>query len=99
MIRRNIPFLAAFIVLLSMTIVSCNKEDVPAAVKPTVGNGQLTSEYDAAHTAWKGLWRLPSLEEMTLLKDGTTHLFADGGMFFPQTVKGFSCRLPAISAP
>ena len=58
-----------------------------------VENGLLTPEYDAAHTAWKGLWRLPTPEEMTLLKDGTTHEFADGGMNL--SANGKSIFLPA----
>lgn len=32
--------------------------------------------------ALKGLWRLPTKEEFSLLVAGTTHFFADGGMTF-----------------
>lgn len=32
--------------------------------------------------ALKGLWRLPTKEEFSLLAEGTTHSFADGGMTF-----------------
>lgn len=47
-----------------------------------VENDVLKPSYDAAHVALKGLWRLPTKEEFSLLVKGTTNSFADGGMTF-----------------
>lgn len=47
-----------------------------------VENDVLKPSYDAAHVALKGLWRLPTKEEFSLLVTGTTNSFADGGMTF-----------------
>ena len=47
-----------------------------------VENDILKPSYDAAHVALKGLWRLPTKEEFSLLAAGTTNAFADGGMTF-----------------
>ena len=47
-----------------------------------VENDVLKPSYDAAHVALKGLWRLPTKEEFSLLVAGTTNAFADGGMTF-----------------
>ena len=43
------------------------------------GSGNLMPEYDAAHVALKGLWRMPTKEEMALLVSETTQTFADWG--------------------
>jgi hypothetical protein len=55
---------------------------VAASTVFEVENDVLKPSYDAAHVALKGLWRLPTKEEFSLLVKGTTNSFADGGMTF-----------------
>lgn len=55
---------------------------VAASTVFEVENDVLKPSYDAAHVALKGLWRLPTKEEFSLLVTGTTNSFADGGMTF-----------------
>ena len=67
------------------------------------GYGNLKPEYDAAHAALKGLWRMPTKDEFELLFNNTTHSgftedLATSGMTFTSLVTDYTDKsifLPA----
>ena len=67
------------------------------------GYGNLKPEYDAAHAALKGLWRMPTMDEFELLFNNTTHSgftedLATSGMTFTSLVTDYTDKsifLPA----
>ena len=65
-------------------------------------NGILKPEYDAAHWALSGLWRMPTVEEFGVLRDGTVHSpysnhksIENGLTYYRKDTKTVSLFLPA----
>ena len=71
------------------------------------GNGNLKPEYDAAHMTLKGLWRMPTIEELTALTEHVAYepfetKSFDYGLTLTSTVEGYTDRtlfLPAAGEP